>query len=91
MILKCVVDNNYLSISGIQCLAPPIPPNESSLETSRWDGSPINFYSNVTFVCQRKQKFYSDFSQQNVQAQCLPNNTWALPNSWGLCVESKLH
>ena len=88
---ESIIDSDAVLILGIQCLAPPIPPNVSSLEASGWDGNPINFYSNVTFVCQRKQKFYSDFSQQNVQAQCFPNNTWAPPKFWGLCVESKLH
>lgn len=54
-----------------------------------WNGSPVNFYSYMTFVCQRKQKFIDNFSRMNVQAQCTPNNTWIPPPDWGTCAESK--
>ena len=43
----------------------------------------------MTFVCQRKQKFFADSSLPSVRAQCKPGNIWAPPQDWGLCVESK--
>ncbi len=40
-------------------------------------------------MCQRKQKFLTNFYQVNVTAKCLPENKWNLPEQWGTCVESK--
>jgi len=59
------------------------------IELKGWNGNPIDFFSWVTFTCQRGQKFADDFFQENVQAQCLPRNTWQLPDPWSVCVESK--
>ena len=73
---------------GTHCLSPPDPPKSSSLQTFGYDGNPIRFNSKVNYVCQRKQKFLDNFGQIFVTAQCLPDNLWVLPASWGTCVES---
>ncbi len=67
------------------------PPNNTGLEISGWNGYPIDFHSNVSYRCQRRMKFKDDLDLDNVQAQCLPENLWSMPEDWGQCVESMIY
>ena len=67
------------------------PPASSGLKLI-WDGSPIEFYGTVGYVCSDKNVFFEmkkDLVQWNVT--CLPGGSWDKPKVWPNCVPCKLH
>ena len=73
---------------GTHCLTAPDPPTQTSLEAI-WDGEPVDFDTEITYICSRKQKFYDDFYQENITVLCKNGNIWETPQVWPNCVESK--
>ena len=53
-----------------------------------WNGSLIDFGSNISYTCKHGMKFEEDFDLDKVEATCRPGNTWEEP-AWLKCVESK--
>ncbi len=54
-------------------------------ETGDYD--PIPFGQNVSYTCEKGQKFESSIEIESVDAQCLDGNIWVDPN-WDQCVTS---
>ena len=41
----------------VACLYPPDPPEEAFIK-STWDGDPVEFYNNVSYVCQEDDTYF---------------------------------
>ena len=75
----------------VQCINPPSPPASSQLRLV-WDGAPVNFTHNVSYVCQEEELYFEwdrDMLEYNVE--CLTDGIWAEPDEWPVCVESKVN
>ena len=67
--------------------------------TNNIQGSPQNFdyshqntyaiNSTVIYQCRDKTKFSHDYKQQTIQATCLEQNAWKVPDYWGHCKSCK--
>ena len=69
-----------------QCLHPPEPP-ETSLLLSTWDGEPVEFYDNVSYVCQQED-FYFEWDRNILEfnVTCQPDGSWPQPSEWPVCL-----
>ena len=69
-----------------QCLYPPHPPPDSLL-ASTWDGDPVEFYDNVSYVCQQEE-FYFEWDRNILEfnVSCQPDGSWPEPGQWPVCV-----
>ena len=81
----------YFTYPGTHCLSAPIPPNNTELIVSGWNGDPFNFDSPATYVCKRGQKYEQNFTQVQNQVMCRENNTWEVPANWPNCIESEFN
>ena len=76
----------------VQCLYPPLPPPTSNLKLI-WDGSPVNFTHNVSYVCKSDDLYFEwDISNgdiiifmsftQNYMALCFVGHEPSCSCSW---------
>ena len=81
---QCEWDGNWTSsqttlkaCKWTHCIDPPRadPENVTQLEPV-WDGSLVNFNSNITYKCKRGMKFKNSFTLPSQEATCRPGNTW---------------
>ena len=74
-----------------QCLYPPQPP-PASLLLSTWDGDPVEFFENVSYVCQ-EEEFYFEWDRNipEFNVSCQPDGSWPQPQpeEWPVCVSCK--
>ena len=75
--------------SGTHCAAPPLPGPEHNLVPG-WDGLPIEFDSEMDYICDRGMKFKEDFNLDKQIGTCRKDNKWELPPEFYHCAESKI-
>ncbi len=79
-------------LAGTHCLEPTVPPTTSKLvHDLDWDQDVIPFWTPFEYVCDRRMHFEHDFEKQNVFANCTPFNQWAVPDDWGVCIDSEYY
>ena len=78
----------FLSV-WTQCLYPPQPPPESLL-ISTWDGEPVEFFENVSYVCE-EEEFYFEWDRNipEFNVTCQPDGSWPPPEQWPVCLSCK--
>ena len=54
----------------VACLKPPQPPASTNLRVSDWFGDPIEFGSQIRYVCRRGYFFENDPAQEDVKYTC---------------------
>ena len=73
----------------VQCLYPPLPPPTSNLKLI-WDGSPVNFTHNVSYVCKSDDLYFEwDRDMEEFNITCLEDGSWDAPDIWPICVNCK--
>ena len=73
-----------------QCIRPPQPP-EYTLLSLDWDGSPVEFSSNVSYVCGSDDAYFeSNREAGEWNLTCLDDGTWEDPKPWPVCLRSIL-
>ena len=72
-----------------QCIDPPIPSDRRVKPT--WDGgTPYDFYTNATYVCDSDDVFFEhDLLQESFTVMCTDSGRWNTPPVWPRCVESE--
>ena len=69
-----------------QCLYPPDPPTGNRL-ASTWSGDPVDFYGNVSYVCEEEGLYFEwDRDMEEFNITCQPGGTWDEPAIWPVCV-----
>ena len=72
-----------------QCLYPPDPPPATRL-ASTWSGDPVDFYGNVSFVCEEEELYFEwDRDMEEFNITCQLGGTWDEPEEWPICLPSK--
>ena len=72
-----------------QCLYPPTPPPASRL-ASTWSGDPVDFYGNVSFVCEEEELYFEwDREMEEFNVTCLHGGDWDTPDIWPICLPSE--
>lgn len=73
----------------VQCISPPRPTNNTQLFL-QWQGEPVEFYSNVSYVC-REDELYFEWDREMVgyNVSCQEGGGWDEPGEWPLCVRCK--
>ena len=72
-----------------QCLYPPDPP-QGTLLASTWSGDPVDFYSNVSYVCEQEGLYFEwDRDMQEFNITCQLGGSWDLPEEWPVCLPSE--
>ena len=72
-----------------QCLYPPDPPPGTRL-VSTWSGDPVDFYGNVSYVCEEEELYFEwEREMEEFNVTCLPGGLWDGPTEWPVCVPSK--
>ena len=72
-----------------QCLNPPTPPPTTRL-ASTWSGDPVDFYGNVSFVCEEEELYFEwDREMEEFNITCQLGGTWDEPEEWPVCLPSK--
>ena len=72
-----------------QCLYPPDPPEHSGL-TLTWSGDPVEFFENVSYVCEEDDLYFEwdrDMTEYNLT--CQPGGSWIEPQEWPICLYCK--
>ena len=72
----------------IQCINPPPPPEGIGL-VSNYEGEPVEFYDNNTYVCLEGLYFEWDRDMPEFNITCLPGGAWDEPLEWPICLGSK--
>ena len=73
----------------VQCLYPPEPPPNTLLSLT-WLGDPVDFYDNVSYVCQEEDLYFEwDREKPEFNISCLPGGSWDKPVVWPICVACK--
>ena len=72
-----------------QCLYPPDPPPGARL-ASTWSGEPVDFYGNVSFVCEEEELYFEwDRDMEEFNITCELGGNWDEPAEWPICLPSK--
>ena len=71
----------YFTYPGTHCLSAPIPPNNTELIVSGWNGDPFNFDSPATYVCKRGQKYEQNFGPIEDPQSGIPPMHFGTPNT----------
>ena len=72
-----------------QCLYPPTPPPATRL-ASTWSGDPVDFYGNVSFVCEEEELYFEwDRDMEEFNVTCLHGGDWDSPDPWPVCLPSE--
>ena len=75
----------------VQCLYPPDPPLDTLL-ASTWNGEPVEFHSNVSYVCESDDLYFEvDREMTEYNISCLPGGSWDEPDVWPVCFNCKLN
>ena len=70
----------------VSCLYPPPPPAGTFL-SMQWSGDPVEFYGNVSYVCEEEGLYFEwDRDMEEFNITCQPGGTWDEPTSWPVCV-----
>ena len=70
----------------VSCLHPPQPPEDSFL-SMLWSGDPVDFYGNVSYVCEEEGLYFEwDRDMEEFNITCQPGGTWDEPANWPICV-----
>ena len=72
----------------VQCINPPLPPTDTAL-LLLWDGDPVEFNDNVSYVCEEDGLYFEagrEIAEYNVS--CLTDGSWAEPPVWPRCISS---
>ena len=101
--MSCLWDRNWTAINKldpcdwVQCLKPTKPPLSTNLRVTYWNGNPINFGDQITYVCDKGYHFEDDPYQVNIKYQCQDGtkpkttrgflNTPASDDQWPKCAE----
>ncbi|XP_059079908.1 uncharacterized protein LOC131878026, partial [Tigriopus californicus] len=66
----------------------PPQPNHVNIHPI-WDGNPIPFFANVSYVCSSSGLFFQeDRDHQSFQIQCLEGGQFDVPKPWPACVRT---
>ena len=72
-----------------QCLYPPVPPPGTRL-ASTWSGDPVDFYGNVSFVCEEEELYFEwEREMEEFNVSCLHGGHWDTPDLWPVCLPSE--
>ena len=72
-----------------QCLYPPPQPDGTNLDML-WDGDPVDFYDNVSYVCNDEEiRFEWDREIVEFNVTCLPGGNWEEVTEWPTCLLCK--
>ena len=72
-----------------QCIDPPSPFGLNIKHT--WDGVPVDFGDNVTYVCEHEGVWFEeDRDKVGFEVTCLPDGSFLEPDIWPHCVRSEL-
>ena len=75
----------------VACLHPPDPPPEALLALD-WDGNPVEFGGNVSYVCSDEDLYFEsdkDMAEYNITCLDDPRGTWDEPKEWPVCFNCK--
>ena len=73
-----------------QCLYPPDPPTGNRL-ASTWSGDPVDFYGNVSYVCEEEGLYFEwDREMEEFNITCQLGGGWDEPLEWPVCLPSKI-
>ena len=73
----------------VQCLYPPDPP-AGTLLASTWNGDPVDFRSNVSYVCESDDLYFEmDREMTEYNITCMPGGNWDEPDEWPVCFGCK--
>lgn len=74
----------------IQCLHPDLPADHGlAFEDPRQATDPIEFFDNVTYVCENNALFFEeDRDMESYEITCYDDGTFDTPNPWPRCISS---
>ena len=73
----------------VQCLYPPDPP-AGTLLASTWNGDPVDFRANVSYVCESDDLYFEmDREMTEYNITCMPGGNWDEPDEWPVCFGCK--
>ena len=93
--LQCNWNNSWTQTDSLDpcvwvaCLYPPHPPEGLGVKLD-WDGDPVEFNANVSYVCESDDLFFEwdrDLPEFNIS--CLEGGIWDEPKEWPICLECK--
>ena len=71
----------------VACLYPPDPPEGAAIRLE-WDGSPVEFNTNVSYVCESDDLYFEwDRDMPDFNVSCLEGGVWDEPKEWPVCLE----
>ena len=93
--MQCNWNNSWTPVDTLDdciwvaCLYPPDPPEGAFLK-STWIGDPVEFYENVSYVCQEDDTYFEwDREMTEYNISCLPGGSWDEPEIWPICLPCK--
>ena len=93
--MQCNWNNSWTMVDTLDdciwvaCLYPPDPP-EGAFIKSTWTGDPVEFYNNVSYVCQEEDTYFEwDREMTEYNISCLPGGNWYEPEEWPNCLPCK--
>ena len=73
----------------VSCLHPPQPP-EGSFLSMLWSGDPVDFYGNVSYICEEEGLYFEwDRDMEEFNVTCLHGGDWDSPDPWPVCLPSE--
>ena len=93
--LQCNWNNSWTQTDTLDpcvwvaCLHPPHPPEGLGVRLD-WDGEPVEFNANVSYVCESDDLFFEwdrDLPEFNIS--CLEGGSWDEPKEWPSCLACK--
>ena len=93
--LQCNWNNSWTQTDTLDpcvwvaCLHPPHPPEGLGVRLD-WDGEPVEFNANVSYVCESDDLFFEwdrDLPEFNIS--CLEGGSWDEPKEWPICLACK--
>ena len=93
--MQCNWNNSWTPVDTLDdciwvaCLYPPNPPEEAFIKYT-WTGDPVEFYENVSYVCQEDDTYFEwDREMTEYNVSCLPGGNWDEPEIWPICLPCK--
>ena len=77
-------------ISDDECFTLTSDPPPGTRLASTWSGEPVDFYGNVSFVCEEEELYFEwDREMEEFNITCQLGGAWDEPAEWPVCLPSK--